>query len=310
MCQWTGGEANDALHEQDAYYAVQYPAPTIKKLLETEDLREFDGDIIERLAEELHEMIRSIRDEPATVLPFAPPKEAVLANLRNASAQLNLAWNQLGAKGKPIRFYHCLLRCKEYLEKVFGQNASRTRIQENTMDQHSPTTLSSTSIASLSPEIFLSQLQAFLHEFEEMQLELQHIYEIFCYQDRLWATQCNEAVATLSTLSEYLQNIRELLFGSVQLPFGLPSPGYDVMVKLYNIEEQVRSLISLITSFRAICQAKSKQVIRLTEEIRNKLEVLIQSDKDAWQMITLQIRQLQPQASGTGRRLRLVHSME
>jgi hypothetical protein len=162
----------------------------------------------------------------------------------------------------------------------------------------------------LSSEILLTKLQAFLHNFDEIQLELQHIYELFCFEDRLWSSQCNEALTTLRALGEHIRYVRGMLFGTVPPPFDIPSPGYNVMVKLYNVEGQIRSLASLITSFRAICQTKSKQVMRHTEEIRNRLEVLIQGNQDVRQMITFQIRQLQPQAVGAGRHLRLVRSME
>jgi hypothetical protein len=308
MRQWNGDQANDARNEQA--YAMQYHASTIEKLLETEDLREFDEDTIKRLAEELHEMIVDICNEPTEMSQFISPKEAVLADLRNASNQLNLAWNQADKNGKSVRFYHYLRRCREYLEKVFEANTARTHIQKNTTGRHSPTTLSNPGTISFSLEMMLTRLQAFLHEYEEMQPELEHIYEIFCFQDRFWASQCNEAIASLSTFCEVLHSLRELLFGPIQLPPGIPSPGYDLMVKLFNMEEQARTLISQITSIRAICQTKSKQAMRLAEAIRIKLEVLLQSDKYIWLIMTHHIRDLQLHTTRTGRRFRLVHSRD
>ncbi len=308
MHKWLGNGAGDELVECDEAGIKQDYLPTIKKLLETENLREFNEDAISGLATELRETIMDVRKTPAAVLSaYNPSRDAILKNLRSASIQLNLAWDQLETKGKSSRFYQCLLACKEYLEKAVEQNVEGMNTRKKNNERLFPTTFGSAYAESLSPGTFLTQLQTFLSELDEAQLKLQDIYKLFEVEDELWVAQCNDTISTLRAMSEYLQNFCELLDGAVQLPTGISPSSYELIVKLCHVDKQARTLASLITSFRSVCQTKSRQVAKLKEEIQSKLELLIQSNLAMQQMITLLKRQLHLYKGGTTRHLRLVH---
>ena|SRR6266852_4376086 len=85
----------------------------IEQLLDTVNLRQLTEDNIYRLENDLRRIIVEIREAP---IEYFESKEAVLANLRKASDQLNTSLELSGKKGKTIRFYEALRKCQAFLE--------------------------------------------------------------------------------------------------------------------------------------------------------------------------------------------------
>jgi|GEM_PF-6324729 len=308
MRRSVGSVANDSsigrvwsISEQE-----QSQLPTIQKLLETENLRDFTVQTLTSLAAELRDIIVKIRDRPDTCLSsYIPSKDAILKNLRNASIELNLALDQLELKGKTSRFYKCLLACKEYLEKAFEQHENVVEVEMSQGKQDFSHPISPDSSVHLPTSLFLTQMQECLTALTSLQQSLRHTYRILKDEDEIWTDQCNYAISTIDTMNTIIRKLCGLFDGSVQLPPTFATSNYEYMVTLYYIDEQGRKLVALLTSFRAACRFTSRQSITLREEIYVKFETLIQNNDDILHRLSMLPKQENPRKIASSH-LRLV----
>jgi len=311
MRKWTGSRASRSLSglERNVSERDQDELPAVQKLLETENLREFTEEMISNLARELHDIIMEVRDCPKEYFfSSIKSKDAILTTLRNGSIELNLALDQLELKGKTPYFYKHLLACKEYLEKVFEQEELEVEAWTNRREQNYSILTSVANIVHPPNDLFLflTQVQKYRTELVSLQQFLHPLYRLLNEEDEVWGDQCNRAISTLETMSTVIRKLCSLFDGSIPLSAALSVSKYEYMVTLYHIDEQVRKLEALFTSFRSVCRSTSKQAVKLREEIHIKLELLIQSNNDILCRLSTLLHQENPQKRGSSRHLRLV----
>lgn len=260
----------------------------IETLLETENLRILTDNVLYDLEAELHELIIDVRNsQEHTSTQSILSKQSLLQNLRTASIKLNLAREQNETKGKTSRYYHYLSACKELLEKVYEQYNIFVSEGKNEQQENYSRETRQIRGESVSPVTLLVRGKSYLRELNNALQLLQQTYDLFNSTNELWPDQCSQALSKLYATRESIRHILELLNSTFELPPGISSLSYELLVKLYQLDEQARILISLIASFRSLCQTKSKRLIRMRGEILSKLEVFEQSYSHILQNTTL-----------------------
>lgn len=278
----------------------------IETLLDTDDLRKLTDDVLSDLEIELRELIIDFRkSQEYTPGQLILSKQSLLQNLRSASIQLNLAREANETKGRTARHYHYLSACKELLEKAYEQYNNYMIESNNEQEKsYSRETRQSRNEAS-SPVTLLVRGKSYLRELNDAQPLLRQLYELFSTTLELWPDQCNQALSKLHTIRQSIEGILELLNSTVEFPPGISSLSYELLVKLYQLNEQLRILHSLIISFRSLCQTKSRQLTRMRGEIVSKLEAFENSYADALQAINLFFTHVGNVESNSTRRHRL-----
>lgn len=261
MSRWIGSTTSKTSNSSAGSSNEQRHWPALMTLLATENLRTLTKDIINDLETELHEIIVEMRNISEGIEnPLISSKRSLLQNLRSAYIQLNLAGDQLASGGKTPCYYRYLHECQKVLEKAYQQYTNITTEKKNDREQNGEAGLSMGSLAAQGYELI------------NIQQLFQQTYELFNAEDEIWPDQCNQAIANLHTASQPIQGVLELLNDSLELPPGTSPLSYELMGKLYQLNEQMRTLTSLITSLRPLCQTKSKQAIKMKENIIYRLE--------------------------------------
>ncbi len=260
----------------------------IEILLDTDDLRKLTDDVLSDLEIELRELIIDFRkSQEYTPGQFISSKQSLLQNLRSASIKLNLAREENETKRRTARYYHYLSACKELLEKAYEQYTNF--MIEGTNDQQKSYSREpeQSRIEPLSPVTLLVRGKSYLRVLNDAQPLLRQIYELFDTTHELWPDQCNQALSKLHTIRQSIKGMLELLNNASELPNGISLLSYELLVKLYQLNEQLSILLSFITSFRSLCQTKSRQLTRMRGEILSKLETFEDSYSDILQSTSL-----------------------
>jgi hypothetical protein len=279
--------------KQNLFIVEQHHLPAVKKLLESENLHQLTEETMSDLTTELHELIIDIRKRSRGVLQeFNTSRDSLLKNLRRASIKLNLAWDQLESKGRTNRYYQNLLACKEYLEEAYEQYVRITIEGTNDIEDAHATATKQGNLFSLPRVTFLTRMRTYLQQLNDTEKWLQQIYELIGSEDELWADQCSHAIFYLHKISQHIQDTCTLLSDAEELLPGISQESYELMVKLYHVDEQAHETISIITSFRPVCQARTKQAEKMRVEILNKLQLLKQSYNAILQSMSLLLRKI------------------
>lgn len=96
----------------------------------------------------------------------------------------------------------------------------------------------------------------------------------------IWPDQCDSVVTSLREMSLAMREFYELLDTSESLPLIVCSRRYPLVKALHQVDTLLSDLVLLISIFRCNSWMLSKQTILQHQEIRQKLEDLLQSWKE------------------------------
>ncbi|MBA2288363.1 MAG: hypothetical protein H0W02_23040 [Ktedonobacteraceae bacterium] len=122
---------------------------------------------------------------------------------------------------------------------------------------------------------FLSQARQYWHSLQEEKLALIAAYQAFSRGKNVWPDQCGRTVVQVEAIDETVRVLCGLLADEEQLPLSVVPYRHLPLAALWNMTEQIRILLPLITTFRRVCKNPSRQRDRLHSDIERKLESLI-----------------------------------
>ncbi len=130
-------------------------------------------------------------------------------------------------------------------------------------------------------EDFRNQANQYLRDLNIARNSLSYVSKLFKGGRDIWPDQCERALALIRTVNESVQNTCQLLDSPSQLPEAIIPLRYPSAVALCHLDDQIDTLMQLITLFGATCRLPSVEVINQREEIHHQFEPLMQSYDDA-----------------------------
>ena len=121
----------------------------------------------------------------------------------------------------------------------------------------------------------------------EMRASVMHARKLFLSRETIWPDQCNSAIELLHALGQAIQKFYRFLDITPQLPLAVCPLRYPLVTGLHRIDSQINDLKLLITIFRSNCRIPSHQTFMQLDEIRQDVESLLESWKDAQRNVKL-----------------------
>jgi len=127
----------------------------------------------------------------------------------------------------------------------------------------------------------------------KMRKYITHVRRFFMKEKTIWPDQCEHIIEMLRTLSGSVLEFGEFLDKSEKLPSAICSIRYPLLMVLHRIDAQTRELGLLLASFSSNSWIPSQQSLLQLEEIRQSLESLSQSWKEAQRDVKLFLDQME-----------------
>jgi hypothetical protein len=128
---------------------------------------------------------------------------------------------------------------------------------------------------------FLSEIKHYINILQEEGSSLLDAYHLFISGKSIWPDRCRRISARVETAGEIVRAFCNLLEDTALLPPPVVPYRYLLLVTLHYMDEQIRTLLPLIATFRSLCKTPSKKRDKLYREIEHRLELLIQDYQEA-----------------------------
>ncbi len=103
---------------------------------------------------------------------------------------------------------------------------------------------------------------------------------LFDAEEDVYAEHCDQVKNTLRLVGTPMRGFYQLLDASSRLPMAVAPHRFSLLIGLRQMEELVDELMILITLFRRICRTTSRDMIERRQEIKRKLDELVQGTED------------------------------
>ncbi len=111
---------------------------------------------------------------------------------------------------------------------------------------------------------------------QENEAALVDTYNVLVQDTSIHPRQCRRLNALVGTIEEPVQELCKILQDSAQLPESIVPHRYFLLATLQHMDEQMQALLPLTTNFHTVSKTPSKRVFKIQQEIRRKLELLVQ----------------------------------
>ncbi len=127
------------------------------------------------------------------------------------------------------------------------------------------------------PSQIMSLIQTYYNSIIKVQKLVEEEHVAFKTETSIWPSQCTHILTSISTLSEPMSKLYQLLETTEQLPQAIHRQNAAILVELHSIETLVfNELEPRVKMFREICREMSLQVTRQKSDISEYLGILLQ----------------------------------
>jgi hypothetical protein len=127
----------------------------------------------------------------------------------------------------------------------------------------------------MSPDIFRVQAKRYRRHLQDSWDEVSNACQLFRQEQDIWPAQCNRVSSSVLQLSDPLRNLIELM-DTDRLPDEVLLFRSSIIVPLHYVDSLMNELLLLISAFRAVCRASSRDTMRRHWEIWRKCNQLAQ----------------------------------
>ena len=124
---------------------------------------------------------------------------------------------------------------------------------------------------------FLSEVRYYCRVIQEEEPALSRAYDAFVGGQDVWSDQCRRIVSDIKVLSKVVQRFCKLLMDVSLLPSSVVPYRYLTLTTLQHMDEQIRTLLPLLKTFRT----SSKKRDKLLEQIERKIELLLEDCQES-----------------------------
>lgn len=113
----------------------------------------------------------------------------------------------------------------------------------------------------------------------EAQIPVQDSYAVFGQTQSIRPAECDQTLDSVHQLSVSIENLCELLAEPTSIPLSFAPFRFSLLISLYHVKDQIRSLVPIVSSFRYHCLEESRHTHREQSKIQRKLESLVRAGK-------------------------------
>ena len=127
---------------------------------------------------------------------------------------------------------------------------------------------------------FLSEVNYYIKILQKEDSALLDVYHLFMSGKSIWPDRCRRISALVEVVGGIVREFCNLLVDRALLPPSVVPYRYLLLVTLQHMDEQIRTLLPLIATFRSLCKVPSKKRDTLYQDIERRLELLIQDYRE------------------------------